>query len=155
MESYHTTISLDANQISRLGFRNMQEPVTFRCIRNGEALELKVYYFESRNLDTVIYYTDITTLASGARRHATAFRFKKKDNHELLHKYCLHLLFFDEQIQLDFESQNTFSPSTHLDKEKASQYLDAVKYYWNSRHFDMTYKILNGIESQKEIISLD
>lgn len=153
MEKLSETVQLNTDMITRLGFRVMNEPIVLRCIRNGEPLELKVYYFESRNMDAVIYYTEAYTIATGILRHSAAFRFRKSDNHELMHKYCLHALFFDEQIEQAFEEQNKFSPPAHLDQQKAASFLNSVRLYWNSRHFEETYKTLGGIESQKQLIT--
>jgi hypothetical protein len=151
----NTTQQLDVQQIARLGFRAMNEPTTYCCVRNGETLVLKVYLFENRDLNQVIYYTDAISISSGKCRHTTIFKFHKSDAHQTIHNYYLHQLFFDEQIEQQFEQENTFAPAAHLNPEKAAAFLNAVRFYWNSRHFEYNYQKLHGIQSAKEIIKLD
>ncbi|PSK94613.1 hypothetical protein [Taibaiella chishuiensis] len=139
--------------IVRLGFRETGTPATFRCIRNGEPLELKVYAFENRNSNQAIYYTEAYYQPTGQLRHTALFRFPNSEQHELMHKYCLHTLFFDEQIGEQFEQENKFHPPAHLQTEKADTLLQWVRSYWNTRHFNEQYKTLGGLNSKKDLIS--
>lgn len=154
METLYPAVSRHSSDtIIRLGFRETSAPATFRCIRNGEPLELKIYLFENRNSGRVLYYTEAVYLPTGQLRHTTLFRFSSNEQHEVLHKYCLHTLFFDEQIELLFEQENKFHPPAHLQTAKADTLLHWVRSYWNTRHFNDQYKALGGLNSKKDLIS--
>lgn len=150
--AYSTAIFNSADFIARLGFRETSRPDTFHCTRNGEPLELKVSSFRHRDDAHVIYYTEAKYLPSGQLRHTALFRFKAGDQHELLHKYCLHTLFFDEQIEAAFEQENKFHPPAHLHTAKADTLLQWVRSYWNTQHFNKKYKALGGLNSKKDLI---
>lgn len=154
METLHPTeIFNNSDFITRLGFRETHTPDTFRCMRNGELLELKIYLFKHRDNAQVIYYTEAVSLATGQLRHTALFRFNRDDQHELLHKYCLHSLFFDEQIEALFEQDNKFHPPAHLQTTKADTLLHWVRSYWNTQYFNKKYKALGGLNSKKDLIS--
>jgi len=139
--------------ISRLGFREISAPTTFHCLRNGEALELNIHFFENRNHKKVIYYTEAKDMQTGKIRHTATFQFNEDNDHLALHKFCLHTLFFDQTIEEDFTKENKFHPPMHLHPEKAEQFLNYVRYYWNTQCFNERYKMLGGLNSKKELIS--
>lgn len=140
--------------ISRLGYRELCAPVKLRCVRNGEPLEITVHLFENRTLSRVIYYSEAIYIPSGKLRHTTLFHFNADSEHEALHKYCLHALFFDERIEAQFERENRFGPAGHLDPVRAETFLNWVRVYWNSNHFATRYKELGGLHTENELIHL-
>ena len=150
-EAYETaTVSFDF--ISRLGFRAMARPKQFYCVRNGEPLELSIHFFENKNTQKVIYYTEAKYIPTGHLRHVSAFQFKANEAHEKLHKFCLYDLFFDEKIESKFEEENTFHPSPLMNNAKAASWLDWMRVYWNTNHFKSTYKALGGLNCTSQII---
>lgn len=149
---YNTEIVNSSDFITRLGFREVNTPATFFCSRNGEALELKVYFFENRDSSHVVYYTEAIYQPAGQLRHTALFRFNRNEPHEQMHKYCLHSLFFDEQIEVLFEQENKFHPPAHLHTAKADTLLDWVRSYWNTQYFNKKYKALGGLNSKKDLI---
>lgn len=149
---YNTEIVNSSDFITRLGFREVNTPATFFCTRNGEPLELKVYFFENRDSNDVVYYTEAIYQPAGQLRHTALFRFNRNEPHEQKHKYCLHSLFFDEQIEVLFEQENKFHPPAHLHTAKADTLLDWVRSYWNTQYFNKKYKALGGLNSKKDLI---
>lgn len=156
METIHHADSITAGTdfIARLGYRELYQPRQFRCIRNGEPLELTVHTFENRSLSKVLYYTEALYIPSGKMRHTTLFHFNADSDHEALHKYCLHALFFDERIGAQFEKENRFTPPAHLDLEKAETFLNWVRVYWNSNYFSTRYKELGGLGNEADLLHL-
>ena len=143
----------NTDMISRLAYREAQAPTIFHCIRNGEALRLTVHFFESRNSRKVLYLTEAVFMPTGKTRHTTLFQFSKDDDHLALHKFCLHTLFFDEQLEALFNAENKFNPPTHLNAEKAEAFLNWVRYYWNTQTFNEQYKTLGGFHTPKDLIN--
>lgn len=140
--------------ISRLGYREMDKPKQYNCVRNGEPLTLTVYTFENRNLHHILYYTEAVYIPAGKMRHTALFRFNADSDHEALHKYCLHALFFDERMEQQFEKENRFAPPAHLNAEKTETFLNWVRVYWNSNYFATTYKELGGLQNEKDLLKL-
>lgn len=138
--------------ITRLGYHETSHPRQYRSIRNGEPLELTVHLFESRNSDKVIYYTEAVYIPTGKIRHKTLFQFDRRNDPELLHKFCLHTLFFDEHIEARFEEENKFHPPAQLNNAKAASWLNWIRVYWNTNHFNTTYKELGGLSDNKQLI---
>lgn len=145
-------IPVSQDLISRLGYHETSHPKQYRSIRNGEPLELTVHFFESRNSAKVIYYTEAVYIPSGKIRHKTLFRFNNGNDHELLHKFCLHSLFFDENIEARFEEENKFHPPAQLNNPKAEAWLNWIRVYWNTNHFNNTYKELGGISDDQQLV---
>lgn len=154
MEANHEFDPIPVSQdfISRLGYYETSHPKQYRSIRNGEPLELTVHLFESRNSKYVVYYTEAVYIPTGKRRHTTLFQFSKENDHELLHKFCLHTLFFDEKIEARFEEENKFHPPATLNNAKAESWLNWIRMYWNTNHFNSMYKELGGISDNKQLI---
>lgn len=145
-------IPVSQDFICRLGYRETSHPKQYRAIRNGEPLELTVHLFESRNSSKVIYYTEAVYIPSGQIRHKTLFQFNKDSDPELLHKFCLHTLFFDEKIETSFEEENKFHPPAQLNSPKAESWLNWIRVYWNTNHFNKTYKELGGLCDNQQLI---
>lgn len=146
------TITVSPDSISRLGFRAVTHPRHFYCVRNGEALELTIHFFDNKNTNKVIYYTEAKFIMSGKLRHKTLFQFKKEEDHEKQHIFCLHTLFFDETMATQFEQENTFHPSPLMDKNKSESWLNWIRGHWNTNHFESKYKTLGGLNSPNQII---
>lgn len=146
------TVPVSLDFISRLGYRETSHPKQYRCIRNGEPLELTVHFFENRSSPKVIYYTEAIYIPNGQIRHITLFQMDKNNDHELLHKFCLHALFFDEHIEARFEEENKFQPPAALIGPKAESWLNWIRVYWNTNHFENTYKELGGLNNNLQLI---
>jgi hypothetical protein len=146
-------IPVSQDFINRLGFYETSHPRQYRSIRNGEPLELTVHLFENRNSKKVIYYTEAIYIPTGKTRHKTVFQFDRESDHEALHKFCLHALFFDEKIEAGFEEENKFHPPAELNNPKAEAWLNWIRVYWNTNHFNATYKELGGLNDNKELIN--
>lgn len=138
--------------ISRLGYREAQAPSRLHCLRNGEALELIVHFFENRNSDKVIYYTEAIDMQTGRTRHTATFQFSRNNDHIALHKFCLYTLFFDEELEELFNEQNKFNPPVHLNAAKAESFLNWVRYFWNTQSFNEKYKMLGGLNSKNDLL---
>lgn len=148
-----TTYQTDAERagssfLSRPGYRELNSPKQYNCMRNGEPLELTVHLLEHLYTDTVVYYTEAVYIPTGKIRHTTLFRFNTDGDHEAFHAYCLHALFFDERMGEQFERENKFNPPAHLDAAQADQFLNWVRIYWNSNYFATRYKELGGLEHE-------
>lgn len=150
--AYHTDNDhTGASFISRLGYRELSAPRQYKCVRNGEPLELTVHLFENLNTTTVLYYTEAIYIPTGKLRHTTLFRFNADSDHEAFHKYCLHALFFDERMGELFEEENKFYPPAHLDPVKAEQLLNWIRLYWNNNYFSTRYKELGGLKNESDL----
>lgn len=145
---------MDADFISRLGYRLLQPPRQYHCMRNGESLGLTVHAFENRQLARVLYFTEAVYLPSGRPRHSTLFHFNADSAHEALHNYCLHALFFDERIGERFEEENKFHPPAHLNAEKAEILHHWIRIYWNSHYFATRYQELGGLAPGHDLIRI-
>lgn len=150
--TYHTEAGRTAASfLSRLGYRELNAPKQYNCIRNGEPLLLTVRLFENTQTEMVIYFTEAVYIPSGKLRHTTLFRFNAGGDHEGHHKYCLHALFFDERMGELFEQENKFNPPAHLDAAQAEQFHSWVRLYWNSNYFATRYKELGGLDPEPGI----
>ncbi|WP_118973595.1 hypothetical protein [Taibaiella koreensis] len=138
--------------IGRLGYRELERPRTYHCVRNGEPLMLTVHLYENRNACKVLYYTEAVYIPGNKPRHTTLFHFNADSDHEALHKYCLHALFFDEKIGAHFEQEHNHTAPAHLDAEKAEQFRNWVRLFWNSNYFKEKYKELGGLEHASDLI---
>lgn len=138
--------------IGRLGYREPEPPKVYRCIRNGEPLELTVHLYENRRAGKVLYYTEAVYIPGNKLRHTALFHFNAGHDHEALHKYCLHALFFDEQMGELFERENKCMAPAHLDPEKAGLFQSWVRLFWNSNYFKEKYKELGGLESASDLL---
>ncbi|RYG24273.1 MAG: hypothetical protein EOO01_43550 [Chitinophagaceae bacterium] len=145
-------IPVSQDFIARLGYHETSHPRQYRGIRNGEPLELTVHFFENGRSQKVIYYTEAVYIPSGKIRHKTLFQFDRNNDPELLHNFCLHTLFFDEKIEARFEEENRFHPPAQLNTSKAEAWLNWIRVYWNTNHFNSTYKELGGLSDNKQLI---
>ncbi|WP_118950552.1 hypothetical protein [Taibaiella helva] len=138
--------------IGRLGYRELEQPRIYKCVRNGEPLALTIHLYENRNACKVLYYTEAVYIPGNQLRHTALFHFNATNDHEALHKYCLHALFFDEKIGFQFEQENKHTAPAHLDPEKAELFQNWVRLFWNSNHFKEKYKELGGLENPSDLI---
>ncbi len=138
--------------IHRLGYREINKPMLFHCIRNQEPLMLKVYYLENERKGTVVYYTEAEYIPTGQLRHTCIFLFDRNKDHERLHKVCLYTLFLDEKITRLFEEQNKWEAPPHLDKEKAEIFQNWVRFYWNTGYFNDQYALLGGLQDKQQLL---
>lgn len=138
--------------ISRLGYRASTHPRHFYCVRNGEPLELIVHFFENTRAGKVVYYTEARYIPNGKIRHTAIFQFNEQDDHESEHKFRLYELFYNDQIEAQFERENTFHPSPLMNNEKATSWLDWIRVYWNTCYFDNKYQVLGGLTNAQQII---
>lgn len=136
--------------ISRLGFVEVHPAVSAQCLRNGEPLALHIRLFKNRNSKKVIYFTTATYLPDNTQRYTTLFMFEADNNHEALHKFCLHQLFFDEDIEKKFETEHKLT--MQHPNEKAAEWLSWIRHYWNINHFKTLYKELGGLYNYHQII---
>ncbi len=153
METKHHTDAnhAAASHLAGLGYRELSTAKQYKCIRNGEPLELTVHLYQHNATATVLYYTEAVYIPTGKLRHKSFFRFNADGDHEAFHKYCLHALFFDERMGELFEQENKFNPPAHLDTEKADRFMNWVRVYWNSNYFATRYKELGGLENESAL----
>lgn len=140
--------------IYRLGYRELQAPGIIHCVRNGEALRLEVRYFENRQGNGVIYYTEAYNEHTGGLRHTTVFTFPMSCEHAAIHQRYLHELFLDTEIENRFEEENKFMPAAHLSTDHVALFDGWVRFCWNTNHFREQYKKLGGLEYRRQLLTL-